>query len=122
MNRRGFLGALLTATAGVAVSSLDAFGLDPERALWVPGQKTFFLPSGRLAVMTDSPEVTVLSGGRGFIFDELITQEAFAVLQRNLAFSKLVNREYDASFIARGSLKRPVVGEKVTVSLPVRYA
>lgn len=36
MNRRSFL-ALLSAAAAGAV-------LDPERLLWVPGQKTIFLP------------------------------------------------------------------------------
>lgn len=34
MNRRGFLGSLAALTAGMA--------LDPERALWVPGRKTYF--------------------------------------------------------------------------------
>ena len=38
MNRRGFFGLLGAGLAG--------FALDPERLLWVPGQKTFFLPSG----------------------------------------------------------------------------
>lgn len=33
MNRRGFLGAIAAALV-----------LDPERALWVPGQKKIFLP------------------------------------------------------------------------------
>lgn len=45
MNRRRFLGSLAMLTAGMA--------LDPERALWVPGRKSYFdidgakaLPSG----------------------------------------------------------------------------
>lgn len=37
MNRRGFLSALVIGSAGLA--------LDPERLLWVPGAKTFFLPA-----------------------------------------------------------------------------
>ncbi len=40
MNRRGFLGSLLT--AGIAAATFD-----PERLLWTPGQKTFFLPAVR---------------------------------------------------------------------------
>lgn len=36
IGRRGFLGAMATAAAGMT--------LDPERLLWVPGAKTFFLP------------------------------------------------------------------------------
>lgn len=37
MNRRGFLQLLGAGATGLV--------LDPERLLWVPGQKTFFLPS-----------------------------------------------------------------------------
>jgi hypothetical protein len=37
MHRRGFL--------GLAFSGLAGFALDPERLLWVPGQRTYFLPS-----------------------------------------------------------------------------
>jgi hypothetical protein len=37
VNRRGFLSLLGLGTAGLV--------LDPERLLWVPGQKTIFLPS-----------------------------------------------------------------------------
>ena len=37
INRRSFLAAL---AAGVA-----ALALDPEKAPWVPGQKTIFLPA-----------------------------------------------------------------------------
>lgn len=42
MNRRGFLKALGTAIAGVAVSQV--LPEDPERRLWIPGEKTHFLP------------------------------------------------------------------------------
>ena len=37
MNRRAFIGLFSAAAAGLA--------LDPERLLWVPGAKTFFLPT-----------------------------------------------------------------------------
>ncbi len=37
MNRRGFISSLMGAAAG--------FALDPERLLWVPGARKFFLPS-----------------------------------------------------------------------------
>jgi hypothetical protein len=39
MNRRSFL-----RLAGVAAAG---FALDPERLLWVPGRKTFFLPPSK---------------------------------------------------------------------------
>lgn len=42
MNRRGFLGLLGTAAAGLM--------LDPERLLWVPGAKTIFLPTKRPSI------------------------------------------------------------------------
>lgn len=41
MNRRQFLSRAVATGAAAAA----AFALDPERALWVPGAKTFFLPS-----------------------------------------------------------------------------
>lgn len=44
MNRRHFLNVLGAGTAGMV--------LDPERLLWVPGQRTFFLPSA--TVIRDS--------------------------------------------------------------------
>lgn len=40
IGRRGFLG-LLGASVAATAAQLE---LDPERALWVPGQKTIFLP------------------------------------------------------------------------------
>jgi len=47
MNRRGFLATLLAGAAG--------FALDPERLLWVPGQKTIFLPPVIQSVVFDPP-------------------------------------------------------------------
>lgn len=44
MNRRSFLSLIPAALAGAT--------LDPERLLWVPGQKTLFLPSARVAFST----------------------------------------------------------------------
>lgn len=47
MNRRAFLSRLVTGAAAITAASLvdlEGFGLDVERLLWVPGQKTFFLP------------------------------------------------------------------------------
>lgn len=39
MNRRGFLKAAVVGLAGIAAAQLD-----PERLLWVPGARTFFIP------------------------------------------------------------------------------
>lgn len=46
LSRRGFLGTLAAATAGL----LAGHDLDPERLLWVPGRKTFFIPDPTIAV------------------------------------------------------------------------
>lgn len=46
-SRRGFLSRLVAGAAAVTASSfldLEGFENDPEKLLWVPGQKTFFLP------------------------------------------------------------------------------
>lgn len=63
MNRRQFLG-LGTATAA-------AMMLDPERLLWVPGAKTFFLPSTEIVTAHTMAEalraglVAVVPDGHG---------------------------------------------------------
>ena len=52
MNRRAFLRALGLASAG--------FALDPERLLWVPGQRTFFLPPTKSVIsLTDGTVLRV---------------------------------------------------------------
>lgn len=49
LSRRHFLGSLLAAA--------PAMLLDPERLAWVPGQRTFFLPSSRAAVCVSLADV-----------------------------------------------------------------
>jgi len=48
IGRRGFLGLLGASVAATAA----ALELDPERALWVPGEKSFFLPSKEVHLAT----------------------------------------------------------------------
>lgn len=43
MNRRNFLSGLIAATAFASTSGL-VFDDDPEKALWVPGNKKIFIP------------------------------------------------------------------------------
>jgi hypothetical protein len=50
IDRRGFLAALAAGTAGLV--------LDPERALWRPGQRTFFLPPVPKTLATDGWSVS----------------------------------------------------------------
>ena len=51
ISRRGFLGALGASAAAFAV----ACELDPDLALWVPGQKTIFIPN-TVALATPSEQ------------------------------------------------------------------
>lgn len=116
MNRRGFLKFLgLGAAAAVIAPELV---LDPERVLWIPGAKTFFLPSGGLQV------IDVFRGGRRggklntLLTIDWITQESLRVLEGNLAMMTLVNRQYDDQFY-----REPVeVGMTVNARTPPRYA
>jgi hypothetical protein len=63
MNRRHFLQVLGGAAAAIA--------LDPERALWVPGAKTIFLPPERRV----EPATTITTGGVGFKKGDVFTIE-----------------------------------------------
>jgi hypothetical protein len=93
MNRRGFLRLLGLGAAG--------YVLDPELALWVPGQKTIF----------DLGGIVQPTGGNTFLTIDIITQEALRVLEQNLSFVKMVNRAYDDTFM----------GKTVHVVRPARY-
>jgi hypothetical protein len=79
MNRRNFLTALGLGTAGLL--------LDPERLLWVPGQKTIFLPPvERFSIVTP----------------EWVMREVMMRLKNNLVFATNIHRSYDAEFRAAG--------------------
>lgn len=61
MNRRGFLGRLAAIIGTVAAAPLLAqVELDPERALWVPGKKTFFLPPTERFVVASAGRLDAL--------------------------------------------------------------
>jgi hypothetical protein len=64
LTRRGFLGSLATFAAGLT--------LDPERLLWVPGEKTVFL----------APETGWVDGGK--VTTEWMAREAARLLKRHL--------------------------------------
>lgn len=100
MNRRNFMRLLGIASAGV------------------PGRKTFFLPSLVRGVDYDMHWYSdpVRRGGNVFLTPDWITREALANLEHTLAFTKLINRDYDASLIAHGALAR-----RVPVHMPGRF-
>lgn len=98
MDRRSFLRALLTGAAG----AIAAHELDLDRLLWVPGERTFFLPS-------PSPDLNT-----SLLTTDIITREALRILERNLTFANCVNRSYDARSYQTGTT--------LTIRKPARYA
>ena len=58
MDRRGFLNLLGLAGASAAAVAAGALELDPERLLWVPGQKSIFLPPEKSVVASRSSGVS----------------------------------------------------------------
>ena len=81
MDRRAFLRTLTRAAIGAAVTGSV---LDPEKALWIPGQRTIIdLGAGRAPI---SPHLVTM---------RMITAEALRVLKGNLALVDRVYRNYD---------------------------
>jgi hypothetical protein len=79
VNRRGFLRALGLASAGAAAGLV----LDPDKLLWVPGAKTFFLPP------------VTLHRGNSLLTMEMVTKDALKVLERNLGISMRLVKDWD---------------------------
>ncbi len=94
LGRRGFLGSLFGAAA-VAVA-------DPERLLWVRGQKLISIPS--LVVPSRNRLLTV----------EEITNEMLYCLKHRLRICRLVNGQYDHLFAA----DTPKIGSTIQVRRP----
>ncbi len=77
MDRRAFLRRLGFGTIAAAAAS-SVF--DIERLLWVPGEKTIFLPP--------------LLENYTFLTSEIVTREALKIFENSLSMFNLVNREY----------------------------
>lgn len=99
LSRRSFLRLFGAAAAGMA--------LDPEQLLWVPGQKTIFLPS-------------VVPVGNSLLTIQMITLDALKVLEANLRFAPMLNRQYDTAFLSDKTFYtgRPWIGDVVNVRSP----
>lgn len=103
VSRRGFLGGIAAATAGLA--------LDPELALWKPGQRSYFLPSVAPATF-------------GSMHD--FTSEALRELKRALGAGILTRRRYEhvgralalskATQIGVDTWGTQIVGDRVDVT------
>ena len=53
MKRRHFLASMLTAASAMV--------LDPDKLLWIPGQKTIFIPSAPLPRVLDLDEINAFA-------------------------------------------------------------
>ena len=92
-----------------AAAVLPDVELDPERALWVPGQRRIFDLGG-----IRPAEVRQLNT---FLLSDLIAQEALKVLQNSLALARIVNRDYARTFDHTAD----AVGYAVKVKWPPRF-
>lgn len=110
MNRRGFLKLLCLAATGAALAPV--LELDPERLLWVPGAKTFFLPSEPVLWNVHAPQF--------LLTPDWVTREALMVLKSNLNIVGQINRSYDDGF-SRLLIGSATIGSTVNVKRPARY-
>lgn len=80
MNRRSFLRLLGYGTVAAAAASITDF--DVERALWLPGEKTIFIPEE--------------FSGNTLITPDWITMEALKMFKNNLKLVEHFNRSWDS--------------------------
>lgn len=72
MNRRSFLkflgvGTAAAAAAGVTPSLLEGFVQDPERFLWMPGEKAIYLPPEKVMSTYTEAELAALERSLGVL-------------------------------------------------------
>ncbi len=91
LDRRAFLRRLGFGTVAAAAAASGV--LDIERLLWVPGEKTIFIP-------------------QGFEVDMWLSREMLRILHNNLRFAPDFRREYDKTFIPLA------VGQSIRVPTP----
>lgn len=94
LSRRGFLKLLGSGVLGAAALAT----LDVDKLLWVPGERTIFLPA--LEPVTMSVETM-----------DWLTRRAMQLLKENLMFTNTINQEYG---------RRAIRGHVVNVSMRLR--
>ena len=115
MNRRRFLSLL-----GLAA---PVMALDPERALWVPGEKTIFDLGARPRGIELADPFAVVFPARGasvgntLITPDWVMKEITSSLARNLRFTVLLNGYYSGQLMIEGA----EIGKTVQARRPVRY-
>jgi len=67
ISRRGFLSALMAATASASVLAIE----DPERLLWEPGKKTIIDLGAQIAPATLQETTQITSGFQAMLLQEL---------------------------------------------------
>jgi hypothetical protein len=97
LSRRQFLQRTVAGIAGAAVAST----LDYERLLWMPADRTIFLPH-------EAPF---------FPSVDWITREVLHVLKNKLRFADYLNATYDDQFQAHGAK----IGDTVNIRKPNRF-
>jgi len=114
MNRRTFLALFGIGAVGAAVASAlpEVPGVDVERLLWTPGEKTIFVPPG--AGWTPIDEVVAQHGRNMPLTVSMITKEALRILQKKLTFETTIYRAYRPTLFPR-------LGETVQVRVPQRF-
>lgn len=96
MNRRTFLARFGFGTVAAAAAVLT---FDVEKLLWIPGEKTIFIPEE-------------FSTGNTFITPEWVTREVAQYWKNNLKLVSRFDRSWDDVF----------AGGSVEVRLPKRWA
>lgn len=121
MNRRRFLSLL-----GLAA---PAMALDPERALWVPGEKSIFdlgASPARVIELGDQFAVefnwTELDkaeriGANTFVSSDWVMKAITEQLTRNLRFAQNIHRSYEDQF----TLEEGRVGATIRALMPARH-
>lgn len=97
LSRRQFWKLAASGVVGAAVTA----NVDIERLLWVPGEKTYFLPAEK-----------VFTGK--LISPEWMTKEIARLLKRNLQFAQQITRQHDADYAMQ-------LGGTVNVRVPARF-
>lgn len=103
MSRRNFLAALGGTAAGVALAAT----VDLEHLLWVPGEKTIFIPE---------PAIEIVEHFNGCFSADWFAREALQLLKENLAVASCFNRQFEARVYPTAR-----IGETVQVRLPVIF-
>lgn len=93
------------ASSGWSASAVPAMVLDPERALWVPGQKTIVdLGAGRdltpitLSEWTEIPIDLDAEDFNALVTPDWVIKNVMASLERSLRFGANINRSYDEQY------------------------